>query len=294
MKDIGFIGLGTMGAPMARSLIRGGFQLRVYDINPAAVTQLAAGGAKPGASAAEAANGADAIITMLPNGEHVEAALFGGDGALTAAAPGALVIDMSTISPLVTDRIARQLSSQGFGFVDAPVGRSPQHAAEGKLLVMAGGAESDVLRARPILEKLGDTIIHCGSAGSGSRMKIVNNFMSITSNATTAEALELAEASGLDPELARKIMLGTTAGQGHMATTYPAKVLKADLSPGFMIDLAIKDLDLALHFATDLGIGLETGVAARLAYRMAQEEGRGRQDWTALYAMRCAALRSRR
>src|ERR671938_120561 len=131
---------------------------------------------------------------------------------------------------------------------------------------------------------MGDTIIHCGPVGSGSRMKVVNNFMSITLNATTAEALTLAEASGLDPELARKVMLGTAAGLGHMGSTYPAKVLKGDLTPGFMIDLALKDLGLALDLGRSLGLPLETGQTAEKAYRAAREAGHGRDDWTALYA----------
>lgn len=290
MMRIGFIGLGTMGAPMARNLLRGGFQLAVHDIDRAAVVRLEADGAAPAASPAEAARGADAVITMLPNGEHVEQALFGAAGAAEGAASGTLMIDMSTISPLVTDRIAQRLADRRLAFVDAPVGRSSQHAVEGKLLIMAGGSAADVDRARPILEKLGDTIVHCGPAGSGSRMKIVNNFMSITLNVTTAEALTLAARSGLDPELARTVMLGTVAGQGHMGTTYPAKVLKSDLTPGFMVDLAAKDLDLALALADSLGLPLDTGAAARKAYATAQTENRRRQDWTAIYDMLRAAL----
>jgi 4-hydroxybutyrate dehydrogenase / sulfolactaldehyde 3-reductase len=135
-----------------------------------------------------------------------------------------------------------------------------------------------------VIERMGDTIVHCGPVGSGSRMKIVNNFMSITLNATTAEALTLAEASGLDPEMARKVMLGTAAGAGHLGTTYPAKVLKGDLSPGFMIDLAMKDLWLALDLGRSLGLSLDTGQVAAKAYEAAQAAGHGRHDWSALYA----------
>ena len=174
--------------------------------------------------------------------------------------------------------------------LDAPVGRSSQHAVEGKLLIMVGGAAADLDRARPVFEKLGDTVVHCGAVGSGDCMKLVNNFMSVTLNATTAEALTLAEASGLDPELARKVMLGTTAGQGHMATTYPAKVLKNDLTPGFMIDLADKDLGLALDLAAQLGVEVPTATAAKQAYELARREGHGRKDWTAIYSV----LRRRR
>lgn len=285
MKKIGFVGVGTMGAPMARNLLAGGFEVRAFDVDPAALARIAGEGVATAGSPAEAAGGADCVITMLPNGEHVEAALLGADGIADAMRRDALYIDMSTIAPATTDRLAQQMAERGIEMVDAPVGRSSQHAVEGKLLIMAGGSEAAIARARPILEKLGDTIVHCGPVGAGSRMKVVNNFMSITLNAITAEALTLAEASGLDPELAREVMLGTVAGQGHMGTTYPAKVLKGDLSPGFMIDLAHKDLGLALDLAGSLGVAVATGRAAHEAYAQARTEGRGRQDWTAIYAM---------
>jgi 4-hydroxybutyrate dehydrogenase/sulfolactaldehyde 3-reductase len=275
---------------MARNLLKGGFALRVFDINPKASEGVVAAGAQAAASPAEAARGADAVITMLPNGQDVEAALFGPAGALESMQPGSLLIEMSTIAPSVTDRIADRLKGRRIAMLDAPVGRSSQHAVEGKLLIMVGGDQADLQRGRPILEKLGDTIVHCGKTGSGARMKVVNNFMSVTINVTTAEALLLAEASGLDPELARKVMLGTVAGQGHMATTYPAKVLRNDLIPGFMVDLAHKDLGLALELASELKTDTPTATAARPIYELARAEGHGRHDWTAIYAM----LRDRR
>jgi len=290
MQQLAFIGLGTMGAPMARNLLKGGFALRVFDINPKASEGVVAAGAQAAASPAEAARGADAVITMLPNGQDVEMALFGPAGALESMQPGSLLIEMSTIAPSVTDRIADRLKGRRIAMLDAPVGRSSQHAVEGKLLIMVGGDQADLQRGRPILEKLGDTIVHCGKTGSGARMKVVNNFMSVTINVTTAEALLLAEASGLDPELARKVMLGTVAGQGHMATTYPAKVLRNDLIPGFMVDLAHKDLGLALELASELKTDTPTATAARPIYELARAEGHGRHDWTAIYAM----LRDRR
>jgi 4-hydroxybutyrate dehydrogenase/sulfolactaldehyde 3-reductase len=285
IRTIGFIGLGTMGAPMARNLLKAGFTMRVYDVSAPAVERLVEAGATKAESAADAAKGADAIVTMLPNSEHVAEALFGERGAASALSPKALVVEMSTIAPATTDRLASQLAERGIAMVDAPVGRSSQHAVEGKLLIMAGGSSEAVERAMPLLQRLGDTIVHCGPSGSGARMKLVNNFMSITLNVTTSEALSLAEASGLDPELARTVMLGTVAGQGHMGTTYPAKVLRGDLTPGFAIALAEKDLGLALELAKTLGMELPTGEAARHAYREAQVEGMERDDWTAIYAL---------
>lgn len=284
MQTIGFIGLGVMGAPMMRNILKAGFSGRVFDLDRSAVDALVQAGAKAATSPADCAAGADIVITMLPNGHIVEKVMFGPDGVAGAMRGDAIVVDMSTILPAQTDAIAKRMTDAGRRFADAPVGRSSAHAVSGKLLIMVGAAESDLSDIRPVLETMGDTIVHCGPAGAGSRMKVVNNFMSITLNAATVEALVLAEASGLDPELARNVMLGTVAGQGHMNTTYPAKVLKGDLEPGFAVDLAHKDLLLALDMAKPLGVALATGEAALKRYDAAREAGRGRQDWTALYA----------
>lgn len=280
---IGFIGTGTMGAPMARNIARGGHDVTAFDLDAGAVRALADAGIAAVASAREAAGGKDVVISMLPNSRHVEDLVFGPDGIADVLAPGGVYVDMSTIAPTVTQSIAHRLRERGLAMVDAPVGRQQQHAVEGKLLIMVGGAEADVARVRPILELMGDTIFHCGPCGAGGAMKVVNNFMSITINLAAAEALILAEKAGIDPDLARKVMLGTVAGQGHFGTTYPAKVLKGDLEPGFMIDLAHKDLGLAVDYARELGAPLDSGETARLRYDDARAAGRGRQDWSALY-----------
>ncbi|MCS4505361.1 3-sulfolactaldehyde reductase [wastewater metagenome] len=283
IRTIGFVGVGTMGTPMARNLLRAGYAVRVHDVNADAAAALEADGAERAASPREAAEGRDAVITMLPNGDIVGDALFGADGIAGALAPDTLYIDMSTILPAHTDAFHRRLSEQDVAVVDAPVGRSSQHAVEGRLLIMAGGEAAHVERARPLLERMGDTIFHCGPVGTGQRMKVVNNYMSIALNALTAEALVLAESSGLDREQSRQVMLGTVAGQGHMGTTYPSKVLKGDLTPGFMVDLAHKDLGLALELAAGLNVPTYMGAVARQTYALARQDGRGRQDWTALY-----------
>ena len=285
MSTIGFIGVGTMGAPMARNIAKGGHTVRAFDISAAALADVTADAIAAAASPADAARGADCVITMLPNASHVEEAAFQPDGFADAMERAALYIDMSTVAPSATDALAAHMAERGIAMIDAPVGRQQQHAVEGKLMIMVGGSEADVARARPILELMGDTIIHCGPLGAGSRMKIVNNYMSITLNVLSAEALVLAERSGLDPEVARKVMLGTAAGQGHFGSTYPAKVLKGDLSPGFMIDLAYKDLGLALDLAQQIESPVATGAVAKQVYEQARDSGRGREDWTAIYAM---------
>jgi 4-hydroxybutyrate dehydrogenase/sulfolactaldehyde 3-reductase len=285
MAKLAFIGLGQMGLPMARNLLRGGHSVRGFDIDPAAVRRHLANGGLAATSPAKAAEEAEFVFTMLPNGSHVRAVLFGDEGVLSTIPSGSLYIDMSTIHPLETDALHQGIRERGHPMVDAPVGRTSIQAEEGTLLIMAGGRQADVDRARPLFSLLGDTIEHCGGPGSGARMKIVNNFMSTVLNVLTAEALAMADALGLDRDLAIRIMSGTPAGRGHMTTTYPAKVLKGDLSPAFMIDLANKDLGIALDLASSVPLPLIVGAAARQVYSMARAQGRGRQDWTALYAM---------
>jgi|SRR5579872_3673537 len=283
MEKIAFVGLGTMGGPMARNLVRAGYTVRVYDTNPEAVAKLVKEGAVAAATPADAARDADVAITMVPDSPQVEDALLAANGIASTLPQSAVYIDMSTIAPSATDRFIAALEKRGIDMVDAPVGRSPQHAADGKLLIMVGATPAVLERVRPILERMGDTIIHCGPPGMGARMKVVNNFMSVTLNVTTAEALTLAERSGLNPDIALSVMRGTTAGQGHMSTTYPAKVLRGDHTPGFAIDLAYKDLGLALDLAREVGLDVPTAVAARPVYDAARKDGHGREDWTALY-----------
>jgi len=283
MATVGFIGVGVMGGPMARNLLRGGHHVQAFDLAAEALEALAADGAVAAGSAAEAAGGADAVITMLPAGEHVKAAVFGTGGVVEGLAPDALYIDMSTILPAHTDEIGAALKERGVAMIDAPVGRPQSHAVTGTLLIMVGGAAADVERARPLLDCMGDTIVHCGPLGMGARMKVINNYQAIALNVLTAETLTLAEASGLDVGVAREVMGGTVAGRGHMATTYPDKVLKGDLEPGFMVDLAHKDLGLALELAAQCRVPTTLGAVARQVYARAQTLGYGRRDWTSIY-----------
>ena len=175
------------------------------------------------------------------------------------------------------------MRSGGHRAIDAPVGRTSKEAEEGTLLVMVGGETEDVERARPILDCMGDTIIHCGPSGAGIRTKLVNNYLSIVSNVVVAEALALAEGAGLDRDTVIEVLIGTTAGRGHLATTYPAKVLAGDLDPGFMVDLARKDLGLAIRMSADNGSSSAMGASALPFYDAVHHQGLGRRDWTAIY-----------
>lgn len=285
MATVGFIGLGVMGLPMTRNIINGGHTVRGFDLNEAARTQHESNGGVAVTSAAQAAQGADFLITMLPNGAIVRDALLGADGASKSMSKDALHIDMSTIHPLECDEIRTALSERGYQSMDAPVGRTSVQAIDGTLLVMAGGTPEQIERARSVLMCMGDTVVECGGPGMGARMKIINNLMSTVVNALTAEALTLADSLGLSRDLAINVMSGTAAGRGHMTTTYPGKVLSNDLSPVFMVDLARKDLGIALAVGEQTGVSQTLAAAAALVYEEAQANGRGAQDWTALYAM---------
>ena len=282
MSLIAFIGLGQMGAPMASNLLKQGHSLRVYDVNPQAVQALEAKGAQGAATPAQAAQDAEFVITMLPNGDLVRAVLFGDNGVCEGLSPQALVIDMSTIHPLQTDKLIADMGERGFSMMDVPVGRTSDNAISGTLLLLAGGTQEQVERATPVLMAMGNELINAGGPGMGIRVKLINNYMSIALNALSAEAAVLCESLGLDLSVAMKVMSGTAAGKGHFTTTWPNKVLKGDLSPAFMIDLAHKDLGIALDVANQLHVPMPLGAASREVYSQARAAGRGREDWSAI------------
>jgi 4-hydroxybutyrate dehydrogenase/sulfolactaldehyde 3-reductase len=282
MASVAFIGLGQMGSPMATNLIKHGHQLRVYDINPQAVKTLVDLGANAAATPAECVAGANVVITMLPNGDLVESVLFGAHAVTETLSKDALVIDMSTIHPLQSDAMCRRMAERGFSYMDAPVGRTSDHAIAGTLLILAGGDQRQVEKARPILMCMGSELVNAGGPGMGIRVKIINNYMSIALNALSAEAAVMCEALGLSLDVAIDVMSSTPAGKGHFTTSWPNKVLKGDLTPAFMIDLAHKDLGIALDVANQLHVAMPMGAAAREVYSQARASGRGRQDWTAI------------
>ena len=283
MSTVAFIGLGIMGEPMARNLLKGGHIVRAFDVRTSAMEAISSKGAVTSTSPAEAAVDAEFIFTMLPSGKEVNQAVFGENGFAQSMTENSLFIDTSTILPADTDEISAKLAAKGLKMMDAPVGRLAQNAIEGTLLFMVGGLESDLENVRPLLNLLGDEIVHCGAVGMGARMKIVNNYQSTALNILTAETLTLAKASGLDVNLAVEVMRETTAGRGHMNATYPNQVLSGNIEPGFMIDLAHKDLGLALETTAALRTPAFLGAAARQAYSIAQSKGQGRKDWTSVY-----------
>lgn len=280
MAVIGFVGLGQMGAPMSRNLMKGDHTLQVYDLNADAVAALAKDGAVAKDSGADAARGAEFVFTMLPIGAIVETAVFGPDGIAEGIDPSALYIDMSTIMPTETRRIGGRLAEKRIAMLDAPVGRTSAHAVAGTSVFMVGGEKPQIERARPLLELMGELIIECGPLGAGATVKLINNYMSAVGNLATAEGLALGEASGVEVDAVVQVISQTAAGLGHITTTWPNKALKDDPDPDFMLDLAHKDLGLALETAAALNVPFATGAAAREIYGIARTQNRGRDDWT--------------
>lgn len=287
MDKIGFVGLGRMGRPMASNLMRKGFDLVVHDVDPGAMEALTTLGAAAGRDAADVAAHSDVIVTMLPNSAIVAAVVAGPGGILSKARPGSLVMDMSTVDPNTTDAVAARCAEGGVAFVDAPVGRLASHADAGQSLFMVGGDAPDFERVRPLLEAMGSTIHHCGSRGAGTRTKIVNNFLAVASCQMNAEALTLARGLGLDLDSTLDVLYGTTATNGQLKLNWPTKSLVGDVSPGFTIDLAHKDLTLVVESANAAKVPMPMAAAAREAFSTARARGFGGKDFSATLDAHC-------
>lgn len=291
METIGFIGLGRMGRPMALNLCRRGFALHVNDIDPAPVAVLVQAGARAGRSVAEIARACGIVVTMLPTSVEVEAICTGPDGLFAHAAPGTLVMDMSTIDPLATDRLAAAARAAGLSFVDAPVGRLAEHADRGESLFMVGAADADFARVRPLLEAMGTTIHHCGDVGTGGRTKLVNNYVAVTLTQVNAEALALSQRFGLDITRTLAVLLGTSASNGQLRMNFPGKVLAGDTTPGFTIDLAHKDLALVLGAAHASRVPMPVAAAVFESFSLARAAGGGRLDFSGIADVICELAR---
>jgi 4-hydroxybutyrate dehydrogenase / sulfolactaldehyde 3-reductase len=287
MTMIGFIGLGRMGRPMASNLCRKGFRLVVHDVNPAPVRELELLQARAASIVGEVAAESDIIVTMLPNSAIVEQVVTGPEGVLANAKRGGLVMDMSTVDPLVTDRLAAAARGKALAFVDAPVGRLASHADRGESLFMVGAADADLQRVRPLLEAMGNTIHHCGGVGTGIRTKLVNNYLAVVSCQLNAEALALSQRFGLSLEKTLEVLYGTTAFNGQLKIAWPSKVLAGDTEPGFTIDLAHKDLSLIIEAANAAKVPMPIAATAREAFSTARSRGFGSKDFSAMADALC-------
>jgi 4-hydroxybutyrate dehydrogenase/sulfolactaldehyde 3-reductase len=288
MNTIGFIGLGRMGRPMASNLCRKGFQVAVHDIQHEPVRALEQLGAKAVSSIAAVA-ASDVVFTMLPDSASVDAVIAGADGVLAHGRPGLVIVDMSTVDPLLTDRLAALAGTKGIVFIDAPVGRLASHAERGESLFMVGAADEDFTRVKPMLEAMGTTVHHCGGVGTGIRTKLVNNYLSIVSCAFNAEALALSQRFGLSLEKTLEVIHGTTATNGQLKIAWATKVLRGDTDPGFTVDLAHKDLTLIVDAANAVRVPMPIGAVAREAFSAARAQGAGAKDFSAMVDVLCDA-----
>ena len=285
MSKVGFIGVGTMGCPMASNIVSKGNELNFYDpfVQAENKSKLENLGAKYCSSIKDLLDDRDFVITMLPNGNNVKDVCLGEEGLLKQEKKDYIHIDMSTILPADSITINKEFQLQNIKMFDAPVARLVNNAIDGTLLILVGGDNDKFGEIKPLLETMGSDVVYCGNSGSGSKMKIINNYMSIVSNIVTAETLSLVEKSGIDLNLAINLLTTTAAGKGHLNVSYPIKVLKNDVSPGFKNTLALKDLKLALEQGSLDGIDLSTGKSALKIYEEAEKTQYKDLDWTSMF-----------
>lgn len=248
MSKVGFIGLGIMGKPMAKNLVKAGYDLIVYDIVDAAVKELGETGAQTAASIAEVAQAADVIVTMLPNSPHVKEVVLGAGGVLENAKEGTIVVDMSSISPIASQEIAAECSKKGVTLLDAPVSGGEPKAIDGTLAIMVGGDETAFKKVEEMLLKMGSSAVLVGEIGSGNVTKLANQIIVALNIAAMSEAMVLATKNGVDPEKVYNAIRGGLAGSTVLDAKMPM-VLSGNFNPGFRIELHIKDLQNALDCA---------------------------------------------
>ena len=287
--NVGFIGTGTMGLPMVGNLVKKGFAVVAYDAVPAALQGAARLGAAAGVSSADVAKRSDLVVTMLPSSSHVEAVYLGPGGVRETIAAGRLCVDMSTIDPAVSRRVAAALAERGVRFIDAPVSGGVPRATDGTLAIMVGGETKDVEEARPVLSAMGANIIHVGAVGSGEVAKLCNNLIAGVAAVAVSEAFRIAEGFGVDPKVLTDVISkssGHTWVMEHMhpvAGIVPKAASTNDYAPGFMTDLMAKDLGLAVNAARELRVPVVVAPAAQQTLRLASSHGFGRRDFTSVY-----------
>ncbi|BDG61967.1 2-hydroxy-3-oxopropionate reductase [Caldinitratiruptor microaerophilus] len=255
MERIGFIGLGIMGKPMARNLMKAGYPLVVHNRSRRPVDELAAEGATPASSPREVAEKSDVVITIVPDAPDVEAVILGPGGVAEGVRPGMLVIDMSTSSPVLARRIAATLGEKGVDVLDAPVSGGEIGAKEGTLSIMVGGSARAFERALPILQAMGKNIVHVGDAGAGQVTKAANQIVVGMTIQAVAEALLLASKAGVDPARVRQALMGGFA-QSRILELHGQRMLDRNFKPGFKARLHRKDLAIALSTAREYGVPL--------------------------------------
>jgi 3-hydroxyisobutyrate dehydrogenase len=281
-RQIAFLGLGVMGAPMALRLVRAGHQVAVYNRTAARTAALVEAGAQAAATPREAAAGKELVISIVTDGPDVEQVLVGPDGAAAGARPGTLFVDMSTIAPDAARQVGATLKQAGHRFLDAPVTGGDVGAREGKLSILVGGEDADLEAAREVLSVMGTRITHCGPVGAGQVMKACNQILCALNMVGLVEALHLARLGGLD----QKVMLealGAGAGGSWALDKLGPRIAGGDFAPGFMIGLIQKDLRIVQDLARSLGLPLDGAALAQRAFADNEAHGESRLGTQAMY-----------
>jgi 3-hydroxyisobutyrate dehydrogenase len=284
--QIGFIGIGVMGRPMALNLLKAEHRVTIYARHPEKpeVQEVLNAGAKLAPSPRAVAIASDIVITMLPNSPQVEEIVTGPNGILEGARKGLIIIDMSTIAPTVSRKLAQTASTHGVYFLDAPVSGGSQGAVNGTMTIMAGGERDIFERVRPVLEAMGkkENIFYVGPNGAGEVVKIVNNILCGAIAAAIAESFVLGVKAGADVEMMAKIIGVSSGASWQLSNQFPLRAFNGSFQPGFMTDLLHKDLGLALDLAAENSTPIAITALTRQMFEMARAAGYGRADYTAL------------
>jgi 4-hydroxybutyrate dehydrogenase / sulfolactaldehyde 3-reductase len=286
MTTVGFIGLGTMGGPMARNVLKKGFDLIAFDMNKMAVQALVEAGAKAASGPADLASRADVVFTMLPDSPDVEAVVLGASGLLEGFRAGSLYIDMSTIDPDTTQRIGARLAEKQVAMLDSPVGKTVEHAIAGTSTLMIGGDAETLERARPVLSAMGTDLIHCGALGMGQAMKLTNNLLATVLITASSEALVAGKKAGLSLDTMISVLKTTMAWNQQLAVAMHNRALKGDFEPGFMVKLAHKDCRLALAMNESLGLTAPVGAVTLAVLQESMDAGLANKDVGAVLKLR--------
>jgi 3-hydroxyisobutyrate dehydrogenase len=280
-EKIGFIGLGIMGQGMAHNILKAGFPLTVWNRTASKMEPLVEAGAQAASDPADVAAKSDVIVICVSDTPDVEAVILGERGVLEGVEAGRVVIDCSTISPIVTRQLSETLAEKGVAMLDAPVSGGSEGAARGTLSIMVGGEAKTFERARPVLEAMGKTITHVGASGAGQTVKLVNQILVVGVMLSVSEALLFAQAGGVDLEKTLQAVSAGAAGSWMLSNRGP-QVIRRDWRPGFMIDLQQKDIRLVLEAADALGVPLPATALIHQLYNTLQNQGLGREGNHAL------------
>ena len=281
IKRVGFVGLGIMGKPMAKNLLGAGFELMVHSRSRTPVDEVAAHGATAVGSPSAAAAGADAVVTMLPDGPDSELVILGTDGVLAGSSPGSLIIDMSSIAPAVSQRIARACEEKGVDFLDAPVSGGEPMAVSGDLAIMVGGRQEVFDRASPLFEAMGKSWVLCGDYGAGNTTKLANQIIVAANIEAVGEALVLAKKAGLDPQKVFDAIRGGLAGSNVLNAKGPM-MISGNFAPGFRIRLHQKDLRNALLTAGELSVPLPVTALVQQMVGSLVNDGKAENDHSSI------------